>query len=233
MTNGRITTTIDSLTPIQIDRTTRADASLTLLVVHPTPLMRLGVEAVLEDSGLARKVIGFSALAEAAAAMAGLRAGDIVLIDAALWPTHGPIESCLTDVFGRGVSLALIANADFPAARLQGVRGLSGVISADISPESLIQAVGDLGAGREVFPKTKAAGAASGLARLSNRQFEILELMTRGLLNKQIAWELGLTEGTVKSHVSAILEKLGCDRRTQAIAAFMQGFGVASRSLPA
>ena len=49
----------------------------------------------------------------------------------------------------------------------------------------------------------------------------ILELMTRGLLNKQIAWELGLTEGTVKSHVSAILEKLGCSRRTQAITAFM------------
>jgi DNA-binding NarL/FixJ family response regulator len=51
--------------------------------------------------------------------------------------------------------------------------------------------------------------------------------MTRGLLNKQIAWELGLTEGTVKSHVSAILDKLGCDRRTQAITAFMQCFGVA------
>ena len=60
---------------------------------------------------------------------------------------------------------------------------------------------------------------------LSVRQLEILELMTRGLLNKQIAWELGLTEGTVKSHVSAILEKLGCSRRTQAIAAFLANAG--------
>ena len=165
--------------------------------------------------------------------MSSLRAGDVVLIDAALWPTHGPIEPGLAEAFGRGVSLALLANADFPAARLHGVRGLSGVISADVGPEALAHAIAELGAGREVFPKTKAAGATSGLARLSNRQFEILELMTRGLLNKQIAWELGLTEGTVKSHVSAILEKLGCDRRTQAIAAFMQGYGVVGRALPA
>jgi DNA-binding NarL/FixJ family response regulator len=68
---------------------------------------------------------------------------------------------------------------------------------------------------------------------LSNRQFEILELMTRGLLNKQIAWELGLTEGTVKSHVSAILEKLGCDRRTQAITTFMHSVGVGRLSTAA
>ena len=52
--------------------------------------------------------------------------------------------------------------------------------------------------------------------------------MTRGLLNKQIAWELGLTEGTVKSHVSAILDKLGCDRRTQAITAYMKSTGLAA-----
>jgi DNA-binding NarL/FixJ family response regulator len=57
---------------------------------------------------------------------------------------------------------------------------------------------------------------------LSPRQFQILELMATGLLNKQIAWELGLTEGTIKSHVSSILEKMKCSRRTQAIADFLQ-----------
>ena len=70
----------------------------------------------------------------------------------------------------------------------------------------------------------------TGMSKLSSRQVEILELMTRGLLNKQIAWELGVTEGTVKSHVSAILEKLGCDRRTQAIAAFLQSLGVGTQA---
>ena len=50
-----------------------------------------------------------------------------------------------------------------------------------------------------------------------------------GYINQEIVklafWELGLTEGTVKSHVSAILEKLGCSRRTQAIAAFLASAG--------
>jgi DNA-binding NarL/FixJ family response regulator len=52
-----------------------------------------------------------------------------------------------------------------------------------------------------------------GLARLSRRQFEILELMTGGLLNKQIAGQLGVSEATVKAHVSSILVKLNCSRR--------------------
>ena len=59
---------------------------------------------------------------------------------------------------------------------------------------------------------------------LSPRQLQILGLMAKGLLNKQIAWELGLTEGTIKSHVSAILEKLKCSRRTQAIASYIQSY---------
>ena len=45
--------------------------------------------------------------------------------------------------------------------------------------------------------------------------------MSRGRLNKQIAYDLGISEGTVKSHVSSILRKLGVERRTQAIATFI------------
>ena len=233
MTNARFPTSISSSTPIQLDRAMRVETTSALLVIHATPLMRLGVEAAIEDAGQTRRVEGCATLADAAEPLSKMRSGDVVLLEASLWPTHGPLEPTLADAAGRGVALALIAGADFPAARMQGARGLSGVLSCAIAPDALAQAVTELAAGREVFPKSRAVGAASRLARLSNRQFEILELMTRGLLNKQIAWELGLTEGTVKSHVSAILEKLGCDRRTQAIAAFMQSFGVVSRSMTA
>jgi DNA-binding NarL/FixJ family response regulator len=44
-------------------------------------------------------------------------------------------------------------------------------------------------------------------------------MLSGGLLNKQIAYELGVSEATVKAHVSAILQKLGVDSRTQAVIA--------------
>jgi DNA-binding NarL/FixJ family response regulator len=56
------------------------------------------------------------------------------------------------------------------------------------------------------------------LASLSPKQAEVLSFLREGLLNKQIAHELGLTEATVKHHISLILKKLGCYRRTQAVA---------------
>ena len=207
-------------------------ANINVAIIHSLPLMRLGLEAALYRSqAFARsRVHSFATLADAGEALSGFGAGDIVLLDLAAWsaldrPASGPHMSLMKS---RGTALALVAAADQDAARLLEARGISGVIAPDADPEQVAGTAEDLVAGRTCFPAAKtAATASSRLSRLSSRQFEILELMTRGLLNKQIAWELGLTEGTVKSHVSAILEKLGCDRRTQAIAAFMQSFGTA------
>ncbi len=124
--------------------------------------------------------------------------------------------------------VGLIAAAGRDAAKLLAKRGISGLLAPDAELDAIAAFVEDLAAGRAHFPQSAVSPeAVLRLSRLSSRQFEILELMTRGLLNKQIAFELGLTEGTVKSHVSAILEKLGCDRRTQAVTAFIQCFGVA------
>jgi two-component system, NarL family, response regulator LiaR len=55
----------------------------------------------------------------------------------------------------------------------------------------------------------------SGNDVLSHRQTEILRLVARGLPNKLVARELGITESTVKTHVGSILSKLGLDSRTQ------------------
>ena len=52
---------------------------------------------------------------------------------------------------------------------------------------------------------------------LPPRQRQVLELIAKGLLNKQIAYELGVSEATIKAHVSAVLQKLGVDSRTQAV----------------
>jgi DNA-binding NarL/FixJ family response regulator len=66
------------------------------------------------------------------------------------------------------------------------------------------------------------AGSAAVIARLATltpQQVRVMMMLSGGLLNKQIAYELGVSEATVKAHVSAILQKLGVDSRTQAVIA--------------
>jgi DNA-binding NarL/FixJ family response regulator len=68
-------------------------------------------------------------------------------------------------------------------------------------------------------PDAESAAMIARLATLTPQQVRVLMMMSGGLLNKQIAYELGVSEATVKAHVSAILQKLGVDSRTQAVIA--------------
>ena len=80
-----------------------------------------------------------------------------------------------------------------------------------------------------IWPGRSDAETAALIARLSTltpQQVRVLMMLSGGLLNKQIAYELGVSEATVKAHVSAILQKLGVESRTQAVIA-------AGRSKPA
>ena len=55
------------------------------------------------------------------------------------------------------------------------------------------------------------------VAELTPKQFQVLKLLQDGMLNKQIAYDLNVTEATVKAHISAIFRKLGVNTRTQAV----------------
>ncbi len=58
---------------------------------------------------------------------------------------------------------------------------------------------------------------AARVRELTPQQFRVLQMLGSGLLNKQIGYELGVTEATIKAHMSAILRKLGANNRTQAV----------------
>ena len=58
---------------------------------------------------------------------------------------------------------------------------------------------------------------AARVRELTPQQFRVLQMLGAGLLNKQIGYELGVSEATIKAHMSAILRKLGATNRTQAI----------------
>ena len=55
------------------------------------------------------------------------------------------------------------------------------------------------------------------MGELTPKQFQVLKLLQNGLLNKQIAFDLNITEATVKAHISAIFRKLNVNTRTQAV----------------
>ena len=69
----------------------------------------------------------------------------------------------------------------------------------------------------ETSVDAEAAGLMARLATLTPQQVRVLMMLSEGLLNKQIAYELSVSEATVKAHVSAILQKLGVESRTQAV----------------
>jgi DNA-binding NarL/FixJ family response regulator len=73
----------------------------------------------------------------------------------------------------------------------------------------------DLTAGADV----ESAELMARMATLTPQQVRVLMMLSEGLLNKQIAYQLGVSEATVKAHVSAILQKLGVESRTQAVIA--------------
>jgi len=66
-------------------------------------------------------------------------------------------------------------------------------------------------------PNRESSAMARRLASLTPQQIRVLMMLSQGLLNKQIAYELSVSEATVKAHVSAILQKLGVESRTQAV----------------
>jgi DNA-binding NarL/FixJ family response regulator len=63
---------------------------------------------------------------------------------------------------------------------------------------------------------------ASKLSDLTPQQYKVLQMFAEGLLNKQIAYDLGVSEATIKAHATAIFRKLGVRNRTQAVIALAQ-----------
>lgn len=106
--------------------------------------------------------------------------------------------------------------------------GASGFIPKTLGVEDMRVAIRGVLAGEVWTPADVDLGASADaetarlicrLATLTPQQVRVLMMLSGGLLNKQIAFELGVSEATVKAHVSAILQKLNVESRTQAVIA--------------
>ncbi|MCV6548221.1 MAG: response regulator transcription factor [Cohaesibacter sp.] len=105
---------------------------------------------------------------------------------------------------GHGVDWVISKTAPVTELRSAAKR-----IQAGLSDEAPVLAAEEISERSNLYSK---------LANLTPKQMTILKYLRDGLLNKQIAYELSLTEATVKHHISLILKKLNCYRRTQAVA---------------
>jgi DNA-binding NarL/FixJ family response regulator len=110
--------------------------------------------------------------------------------------------------------------------------GAAGFLSKQQPVDEMAGAIRDIIGGRLVFPPPQpnvsasaAANARERIADLSAAQLRVLLAMADGRLNKQIAGDLGVTEATIKAHLTAIFRKLGVTNRTQALLAMQPLLG--------
>jgi two-component system NarL family response regulator len=102
--------------------------------------------------------------------------------------------------------------------------GAMAYLVKSVQREELMTAIRKAAAGQRHIPQEVATRLADRVARsqLSAREVEVLRLLVSGRRNREIAGALEITEGTVKLHVSSILEKLGAEDRTEAVTVALQ-----------
>ncbi len=137
-----------------------------------------------------------------------------------------------------GPETAAAIRAEYPNARMialttyggdEDIRralsaGVQAYLTKDVLHDELLKAIRAVHNGQTYLPAAVAAALAAQMPRpdLSAREVQVLDLIVRGLANKQIAYSLNIAEHTVKNHVKNILSKLGVQDRTQAATAAIQ-----------
>ncbi|MGB7179928.1 MAG: response regulator transcription factor [Xanthobacteraceae bacterium] len=154
---------------------------------------------------------------------------DLILLDLRMPGVRG--FSGLMYLRAQYPSLPIVvvsANDDPAVIRRCMEFGASGFIPKTLGVEVMRQAVAQVLRGEVWTPPdvdlqrdndAESAAVIARLATLTPQQVRVLMMLSGGLLNKQIAYELSVSEATVKAHVSAILQKLGVESRTQAVIA--------------
>ena len=195
----------------------------TILVADDHPLFRAAVIHVLRESLPQAAVVEASSVATLGEALQAWPDAELVLLDLAMPGARG--FSALLHVRGEhpDIPVVVISSNDHPRVIRRAQQfGAAGFIPKSSPAESIGVAVAAVLDGGTWFPPMSVesseadAELAAKLAQLTPQQFRVLLCLADGLLNKQIAHELGLAENTIKVHVSAILKKLDCHSRTQA-----------------
>ncbi|MGJ9373298.1 response regulator [Nesterenkonia sp. CF4.4] len=201
-----------------------------VFLVDDHEIVRRGIVALIEaEPGL--DVVGESATARGSLARIAAIRPDIAVLDVQL-PDGNGIELCrrIRSAHPEIPCLILTGFDDDAASIAAVVAGASGYVLKNIQGRHLVDSILRISQGENLVSRDLAhrvhcflTGQAQASAlrnrapqvHLSLRESQVLKLITEGLTNRQIGQRLGLKEKTVKNYVSALLAKLGKDRRTQ------------------
>jgi DNA-binding NarL/FixJ family response regulator len=207
---------------------------ISVLLVDDQPLLRMGFRMILEAEGDLR-VVGEAGDGDVAVLQAAALRPDVVLMDVRM-PTMDGIRATEAILAGdAGARVLLLTTFDLDEYVYAGLRaGASGFLLKDVPPAALLGAIRAVAAGDAVIAPSAtrrlldtfaarlpvAADPTRGdevLKLLTQREAEVFRAVAAGLSNREIAEQLFLSEGTVKTHVGRILAKLDLRDRVQAV----------------
>lgn len=202
---------------------------LRLMIVDDQAIVRLGFQALLESQP-DLMVVAIAGDGREAMRLAATTSVDVVLMDVRM-PVMGGIEATAAlQQLPNPPRVLILTTFDLDNYVYDALRaGASGFLLKDATPERILDAVRVIGAGdallapaitrrliTEFAARTQLQPPAT-LQDLTPRERNVFDLLATGLANAEIASQLHLAEQTVKSHVSAVLLKLGLRDRVQAV----------------
>lgn len=168
------------------------------------------------------EVVGEAAGGEQAVREAPASTPDVILLDLVM-PEGDGVSALgrLSEVLPSARVIVLSSFGDDANVAAAMRAGAAGYLLKDVDPLALATSIRDVHAGRaalhpDVLTRLLRQREAPPASQLTARELDVLVSITEGLANKQIGRRLGITEKTVKTHVSSILGKLGVQDRTEA-----------------
>jgi len=205
-----------------------------LLIIDANDLTRLGIIAALEKSPQL-EVIGDFADKNDALEFLHREQPDMVIMDVML-PDCGGIELCQTIRDSKpSTKLFLISSCTDQECLLKAFSfGVEGYVFKEVTQEELVSSVLQVLSGKTVMAPAVAEQVVEHLREggkqqqrhrieaLSTQERRVLELVAKGMSNRQVADALKLSEKTIKNYFSSVLSKLSANRRTEAAAMFWE-----------
>jgi two-component system NarL family response regulator len=195
-----------------------------ILIVDDHPVVRAGLASMLgTQPGIS--VVGSASSGEEALDLVSRAEPEIILLDLRM-PGMNGIET-IRALKARGSNARIIILTSFETDEdvYRAVEaGAHGYLLKNTSEACMLEAIRAVHTNQRYFPPAIAAKLVERIARvtLTARENEALELLAKGLTNKQIGLALHISEHTARNHVNSILEKLGVSDRTEAVITALQ-----------
>ncbi len=199
------------------------------IIADDHPLFRGALRQAIEGMFTGVTIFEAGALDEVSKVLEAQDEVDLVLLDLNMPGVRGFSGLMYLRAQYPGVPIIVVsATEDAGTIRRCIEFGASGFVSKSLGPAQIHEALASVldggiwtppGVNLAVNGQDETSALVKRLSTLTPQQVRVLMMLNEGLLNKQIAYELDVSEATVKAHVSAILQKLDVDSRTQAVIA--------------